>query len=100
MAAPLYCEPHGRMDCEDCAFVQAQERGVVGERPDLHYVGPGLAPSLTGEKTVEPLIDEKDVLIKDEDSDIDRSVLVAKGTRVPRELADRMPKRAAKPARG
>ncbi len=96
---PLYCEPHGRMECEDCQWVLAQERGVVAKRPDLHSRGPGLAPSLTGEKTTEPLIAEKDVLIPDEDSDVNRATLVAKGTRVPRELADRMPKRAAKPAR-
>lgn len=97
---PLYCEPHGRMDCEDCAWVKAQERGVVGERPDLHYIGPGLAPSLTGEKTTEPLIADRDVLIPDEGSDIDRHTLVAKGTVVPKALRGRMPKhRAAKPAR-
>ncbi len=96
---PLYCEPHGRMDCEDCAFVQGLERGVVGERPDLFSRGRGRAPALTGEKPDESLVAEKTVLIKDEDSDIDRSTLVAAGTPVPRELRDRMPKRAAKPAR-
>ncbi len=95
----LYCEPHGRMDCEDCAWVQAQERGVIAKRPDLHSRGPGRAPALTSETEAEPLIAEKDTLIKDEDSDIDRATLVAKGTVVPRELRDRMPKRAAKPAR-
>lgn len=96
----LYCGPHGRVDCEDCAWVQAQERGAVAERPDLHSRGPGRAPSATPEASnVEPLIADRDVLIKDEDSDIDRATLVAKGTVVPRELRDRMPKRSAKPAR-
>lgn len=101
MTGPLYCEPHGRMDCEDCAFVRAQERGLVGDRPELHDRGEGLAPALTGERPDEPLVAEKTVLLPDEDSDVDRSVLIAKGTPVPRELRDRMPKpkRAAKPAR-
>ncbi len=96
----LYCE-HDRWadSCEDCAFVQGLERGVVAKRPDLFSRGPGRAPALTSETEAEPLVAEKDVLIPDEDSDLDRHTLVAKGTVVPRELRDRMPKRAAKPAR-
>lgn len=95
----LYCDPHGRMDCEDCAFVKAQERGTVAERPDLFSRGAGRAPALTQQVDAEDLVAERDVLIPDEGSELDRATLVAKGTRVPQELRDRMPRRAAKQPR-
>ena len=83
----IYC-PHGRFtdNCEDCAFIRAQERGAPlgGPQPlDYRAALPAAAP---------PVLAQDDVVIPDE-ADPSRGTFVAAGTPVPAELVNRIPEK-------
>jgi hypothetical protein len=92
---------HGRRRnaCEDCAFVLANERGLVNPREDLVDRGARRAPGLPSH-LVELVVAQEDAVVPDEGSDVASGTNVAKGTPVPRELVDRLPKRTTRARKG
>ncbi len=96
----MICD-HGRRRnaCEDCAFVLANERGLVNPREDLVDRGARRAPGLPSH-LVERVVAQEDAVIPEEGSDVARGTIIAKDTAVPRELVDRLPKRTTRARKG